>query len=311
MKITFVGNHGVSYSSENHHCLTLESMGHTVVRLQEGQATSEQILTEATKSDLLVFIHTHGWKTPGTLTMSQVFDMLHKMGKPTLTYHLDLWLGLERQKDLENDDFYKSIGHFFTVDKLMADWFNENSNVKGHYLQAGVFDQECYIDKSGGPHNDVIFVGSKGYHPEWPYRPQLINWLASSYSSRFKHFGGDGLGTVREAALNQLYGSSKIAVGDTLCIGFDYPYYWSDRVYETLGRGGFLIHPYIKGMEEHFEDKKHLVFYEYGNFEQLKELIDYYLEHEDERENIRLAGHEHVKAHHTYKQRWEKILDEI
>ena len=96
-----------------------------------------------------------------------------------------------------------------------------------------------------------------------------------------------------------------------MCIGFDYPYYWSDRVYETLGRGGFIIHPRIKGMEDDFEDKKHLVFYEFGDFEQLKREIDFYLEADDLREEIRRQGHEHVKKNHTYLNRWTTILESL
>lgn len=30
-------------------------------------------------------------------------------------------------------------------DKLMADWFNKNTDVKGHYLPAGVYDGECQM----------------------------------------------------------------------------------------------------------------------------------------------------------------------
>jgi spore maturation protein CgeB len=53
------------------------------------------------------------------------------------------------------------------------------------------------------------------------------------------------------------------------------------------------------------------VFYEYGNFKQLQELIDYYIEHDDEREKIRLAGHKLVKNNYTYKHRWQKILEDL
>lgn len=313
MIITFVGNFHVSYTSETHHANTLESLGHTVHRLQEGKATTAEIFDYTKRADLLVWVHTHGWKTPEQVgyTVKELLLDLQDYNIPTMTYHLDLWFGIGRQKDLEQDDFYKTIGHFFTVDKLMADWFNENTEVKGHYLQAGVYEPECQLDKSGGMQNEVIFVGSRGYHPEWQYRPQLIDWLKKTYGDKFKHFGNDGLGVVRGEALNQLYGSSKVVVGDTLCLNFDYPHYWSDRVYETLGRGGFMIHPYIKGMEDHFEDGKHLVFYEYGDFNDLNSKIDYYLEHDTEREAIRLAGHEHVKKNHTYTNRWRTVLQEL
>lgn len=311
VNIVFLGNFQVDYSSENHHKKSLESLGHTVVAMQETQAGSENILQAALDADMFVWVHTHGWQTPGSVSMEEVLKQLKQAGIPTVTYHLDLWLGLNRQKDLETDPVYKYIEYFFTVDKLMADWFNENTEVKGHFLPAGVLEEECYIDDGAGLINDVIFVGSRNYHPEWPYRPQLIDWLKQTYGSSFKHFGGDGLGVVRGAALNQLYGSSKIVVGDTLCINFDYPEYISDRVFETTGRGGFIIHPYIKGIENHFELGKELITYEYGDFTDLYSKINYYIHHAEERDAIRLAGHKRTKRDHTYKKRWETILKEV
>jgi hypothetical protein len=285
-------------------------MGHTVVRMQETEAKSEDIYQQALNSDLFIWIHTHGWKTPGKHTMESVLKSLKKKGIITMTYHLDLWFGLQRQKDLNTYPVYKHIGHFFTVDSQMADWFNNNTAVKGHYLPAGVYHKECYVEPAKLK-NDVIFVGSKKYHQEWQYRPQLIDWLSDTYKNKFSHYGNGGIKSLRGKELNILYSSSKIVVGDTLCIDFKYPDYWSDRVYETMGRGGFIIHPYVTGMEKEFEDKKHLVFYEYGNFKQLKELIDYYMEHDEERETIRKAGHELVKQNYTYKNRWESILKEL
>jgi hypothetical protein len=309
-KITFLGNFRVDYSTESHHVKTLESLGHKVIKLQETEATSEIILQNAKKSNLFVWVHTHGWDTPGKLTMESVLKFLKDAGVPSMTYHLDLWFGLKRQKDLKRDPVYLYIDHFFTVDNQMAKWFNENTNVRGHYLPAAVFDQECsYSPKQ--PEHEVIFVGSKNYHAEWQYRPKLINWLENTYRNSFELWGGQGKGIVRGNSLNKLYAATKVVVGDSLCPKFNYPDYWSDRVYETMGRGGFIIHPYISGMEKHFTDKKHLVFYNFNNFEQLKNLIDYYLAHPEEAETIRKAGFNHVKNNHTYKNRWTHILKEV
>ena len=312
--ISFLGNFGVDYSSESHHAKTLESLGHTVIKLQEGQARSQQILRCAKKSDLFVWVHTHGWQTTGTISMDDVLNDINNTGIPTMTYHLDLWFGLRRQNDLEKDNFYKTIGHFFTVDKLMADWFNENTSVKGHYMLPGVYDQECFIDKRYGKEfdHDVIFVGSRGYHPEYPYRPQLIDFLRETYGDRFTHVSGDGdTGTLRGNRLNSIYAKSKIAIGDTLNLNFNYPYYTSDRLFESTGRGGFTIYPRIEGIEDTFIDKEEIVWYEHGNLEDLKEKIDYYLSHDKERESIRLAGHERAKKDHTYVNRWNDILKEL
>lgn len=325
MRIVLLGNHQVSYSSETHHKKSLEALGHEVIALQETQASSQEIFKEASKSDLFIWIKTHGWQTPGKPTMDKVLDLLKEQGIPTVSYHLDLWLGLEREKELVEDPIYKHIQWFFTVDKKMAEWFNKNTEVKGRFLPAGVFHEECFLKlRATEPENDIIFVGSKGYHPEWPWRPQLIDWLAKTYGDKFKHYGGDGLGVVRELELTELYNNSKIAIGDTLCLNFDYPYYFSDRLYETIGRGGFTIFPYIKGLEDEFDilpnytkDEEHeddnieLVTYKFGDFKQLKDKIDYYLKNPKKREDIRRRGFEKVINNYTYKHRWQTIIDEV
>ena len=313
-KITFLGNFQVDFSSENHHAKSLEALGHTVVKFQEGRGTTiGKVLREAATSDLFVWVHTHGWHTPGQERID-ILRELRESNVPTMTYHLDLWFGLKRQHDLENDPFYKNIGHFFATDKLMADWFNENTAVRGHFLPAGVFAPECYIhpDYDGTFDYDVIFVGSKNYHPEYPYRPKLVNALRELYGDRFLHVGGDGdTGVVRGDELNRIYARSKIAIGDTLNINFNYPYYSSDRLFESTGRGGFTIYPNIVGLDAFFEDKKEIIFYDHGNLTDLKEKINYHLEHDEERESIRMAGHERAKREHTYKNRWQTILKEL
>jgi len=307
MRIAFLGNFAVPYSSETHHARSLETLGHEVIRLQEPSTAVSVITEQALRADAFVWIHTHGWDTPG---IDFALRAIKNAGIPTLTYHLDLWWGLQRQKDVRSSPYW-DLDHFFTVDKKMADWLTDNTPVKGHYLPAGVFDEECFISTEPSPFaNDVIFVGSRGYHPEWPWRPQLIDWLRDTYGSRFTHIGGDGdSGTLRGAALNAAYSGSKVAVGDTLCLGFDYPWYASDRLFEAPGRGGFQIFPRIKGIPELFDGT--MEFFNFGDFDGLKDLIDYYLEHDQPREALRTMCHEHVKTHHTYVQRWETILETI
>ena len=313
--IVFLGNFEVPYSSENHHAKSLESLGHTVCKLQERTIKDSLVLDQAMNSDLFIWVHTHGWATPGRLGMGLVLEELKKANIPTMTYHLDLWFGLERQKDLEEDDFYKTIGHFFATDKLMTDWFNKNTNVKGHFLPAGVYDKECYIHEDYNKDEfeyDVIFVGSKRYHHEHKYRAELVDFLRRIYGKRFLHVGGDGdTGTVRGNDLNRIYAKSKVAVGDSLNINFNYPYYTSDRLFESTGRGGFTIYPRITGLEEYFIDGEEIVFYEHGNLEDLKSKIDQYLDDNSTREIIRLGGHERTKQEHTYIHRWATIIKEL
>jgi spore maturation protein CgeB len=139
----------------------------------------------------------------------------------------------------------------------------------------------------------------------------LIDFLRKTYGDRFLHVGGDGdTGTVRGDELNKIYAQSKIAVGDSLNINFNYPYYTSDRLFESTGRGGFTIYPEIKGLDEYFMPDE-VVFYKHGNLDDLKNKIDHYLENSLVRERIRLNGHNRTKKEHTYVHRWAEIMKEL
>jgi hypothetical protein len=308
MKIAFLGNHDVSYSSETHHCQALEDLGHEVIRLQEGRATADEIAgTVRDSCALVVWVHTHGWDTPGGVDTALL--EARRLGVPVITYHLDLWIGLARQEDMTTGPYWNLLDHFFTADRVMAEYLTYHTPIRGHYLPAAVSHRECYAVRA--PRDlDVVFVGSHRYHPEWPYRQDLIGILGEHYGDRFHLFPGDGP-AIRGRDLNLLYARTKVVVGDSLCLGYDYPYYWSDRVYETLGRGGFLIHPTITGLQTQFTDGAHLRYYDYGDFGQLFSLIDHYLENGEERESIRADGHAHTHRHHTYLHRWTTILDTL
>lgn len=307
MKILFYGNFGSPHSSESVYLRALLQMGHEIITLQEGQATTDEIEAYGTVSDLFFWVHTHGWMTNGR-PVKEALELLKQKKIPTVGYHLDLWLGLDRLSDLENDSYWL-IDEFFTADRDFADYLNQHDELpRGHYLKPGVPADECRLPDTI-PTTDVVFIGSGDYpHKEWPYRKQLIDWLHATYGDRFKHYGNGGLTTVRGEELNRAVADAKIVIGDSLCKDFKKTYYWSERIYDQIGRGAFMIHPYIKGLEEEFKDKEHLVYYKYGDFDQLKNLIDYYLEHEDERLLIRAQGQKMVAENCTYTDRLKEML---
>lgn len=312
MRVTFYGNFEVSYCSEVHHAKSLESLGHEVIRLQEPRTPADTIRGEACASDMFVWIKTHGWETPG---IESAIDSIKAAGVPVVSYHLDAYRQIpDRWARYQSDPYMRSLDHFFTVDQTLADWLNENTTQRGHYLPPGVYGPECYISDQPSPFaNDVLFVGSAGYHASYPMRPRLVNWLIDTYGPRFTHLGGGGtIGTVRGDDLNRAYANSKVVVGDSYICDPNYPgKYWSDRIPETLGRGGMLLHPWVYGLDEQFTDGTHLVTYQHGDFDELRQLIDFYTQHGAERELIRHAGHQHAKATATYAHRWQTILDTV
>jgi SAM-dependent methyltransferase len=329
MKIAYVGNFSQAHCTEVHLAKTLEDLGHEVIRFQENELTPDWVLDRPDGVDMVLYTRTWGDK----VTLLDL-EQLRKLHIPTVSYHLDLYVGLARKylhegktldEVLQTDPFWRT-DFVFTPDgdPESAEVFKRNG-VNHYYMKPGVFKPECYMAQPNGnplPDGsfdrpiDVLFVGGGDYpgspngygHPEWPYRDKLIQWLRDTYGDRFvKH--GHPQQTIRNDELNQLYANSKVVIGDSVCLGFNHKNYWSDRVYETLGRGGFLIHPYIEGMEDEFTHAEHLAYYTYNDFGELKMLIDHYLEHDEDRERIRRAGHEFVKNHATYNDRLSAMLN--
>lgn len=326
MKIAYVGNFTQPHCTEVHLAATLEKLGHEVIRLQEDGMPSETLGGMIALADWDLFLFTRTWDKLVTLGH---LAQLRERKIPSASYHLDLYVGLSRKwlhegksldEVLQSDPFWRTDFVFTPDGDPKSQAVFEANGVNHVYLKPAVYEPECRLANKSSKDYDVLFVGGGDRpgnpniygHPEWDYRNQLIGWLYDTYGERFIKFGHPQE-TIRNAALNQLYIDSKVVVGDSVCVpwedGTPHSYYWSDRAYETIGRGGFLIHPYIKGMEEEFIDGKTIVFYEYNNWEQLKEKIDYYLEHDQEREAIRHAGFEFVKKHATYTIRLQQMLD--
>lgn len=310
MKIAYVGNFSIDFTTENHIYQSLKSMGHEVVRIQESPQANPGWLERFMPKDADLFLFTRTW---GKMVTLDDLAKLKEWGIPTASYHLDLYVGLSRQTGIETDPFWRTEYVFSADGDPESQKYFESKGINHFWLLPAVFDQECYIaEKNHDPRlqGDVIFVGGGAEygHPEWPYRHELVKHLETTYGTRYRKFGHPQL-SVRGHELNQLYANAKIAIGDSVNIGFKHKNYTSDRLFESIGRGAFTIYPRIEGVAEIFDEDVNAVFYEFGNFEELDRKINYYLEHDEEREKIRKAGHEFVKSSQTYLQRLQELLD--
>lgn len=308
MRIAYLGNFRPDHSTETHIARTLEQLGHTVIRLQEDGYLPAGLTRalDAAEPDLMLFTRTWG----ATLEM-QHLERLRAQGVPTVSYHLDLYVPLERNGGLDGDPFWRT-DWVFTPDgdpRSAAEF--ERRGINHRWLLPAVVADECYLAADVPLTRDVIFVGSgPGYHPEHTYRGDLLTWLTQTYGPRFRQYGGRGQ-SVRGYALNRLYASTRVAVGDSLNLvrdGTRWASYASDRRYEGPGRGALQIFPKIEGLDDGFTDGQTIVEYDYGDWTGLKDRIDHYLTYDDERERIRRAGHEHVRAGHTYTHRLTQML---
>lgn len=310
LKIAYCGNFEPRHSTETHIARTLEEdLGHQVLRLQESKMHTDDIETQVSDHRCDLFLYTRtppGFIGDGHALLRSLADQ----GIPTASYHLDLYWGIQREASILGDPFW-STKYVFTPDGASQDKFAA-AGINHFYIRPGVLRAECQDGTQREQFKaDVGFVGAlDSYHPEWlPYRQKLKQFLSQTYRG-FRHWP-DNEPAVRNEDLNDLYASVNVIVGDSLCVNFNREYYWSDRVYETIGRGGFLIMPKIKGLEEEFTDGETIVFFEFNDWAGLRDKIDYYLANPVERERIRKAGQEFVRKNATYTNRLAQALEII
>ena len=283
----------------------LENLGHTVIRVSEQQSVNRfhEAYGMIDKSyDIILYA-----KLQISMDSERklIFKKLQQMPGKKVCWIPDLYFGLRREHKIGTDPIFKS-DYVFTPDGGHDEEFKKY-RVNHHLLRQGIHEAFCYRAEPEKQYEyDVVFVGC--YNSEWIYREQLCLWLRENYN--FKRFGEVNTEEIRGDKLNKLYASAKIIIGDSVFS----PHYWSNRIYETLGRGGFLIHPDIPGLGREFAPYKHYIPYRMGDYNGLKTKLDYFLKHPEERRKIADAALEYTKKHFIYEERLKslfKIIYEI
>jgi hypothetical protein len=84
------------------------------------------------------------------------------------------------------------------------------------------------------------------------------------------------------------------------------------RLFESLSSGALVFVDKMLTPTAHpFEHGKHLIYYDRNDLDSMVRDIEYYLEHEDERQAIAQAGREYAMAHHTCEHRMTEVLSEF
>ena len=78
------------------------------------------------------------------------------------------------------------------------------------------------------------------------------------------------------------------------------------RIWDILGAGGFVLTNYQPELELYFKNGKHLVWYE--DHRDLQRKAAYYLEHEEERQQIAREGKRLVEQEHSYQARLTQMF---
>lgn len=316
MRVAYIGNFGPEYSTENDVRKAFEHLGWEVIQLQENRFNVLEARQQVLESNLLLITSTWDDAIPLAPWLTLMKECADK-GIPTATLHLDTFWSTPRNGRTWwlNPMFHTA--YIFTADGDYQDKWKAYGKNHIWLPPALRFDAAHRGESRLGYECDVAFVGSNGtgYHEDvWGYRKELLHQLKNMCirnNWRFKNPGGDDPKVNRDDDLNDFYASAKVVVGDSLCLKRANSKYWSDRVPETLGRGGNLIMPYIKELSILYNHN--IPMYPWDNWLELETIIADKLKGWDYKGNVdaRKFCHNLTKQYHTYVNRVQTILKEV
>ena len=269
-----------------------EDEGVTLIRMEENEHTNVEFLKKIKeeKPDLVLFTKLNTRENGKVL-----IEELKRLGIKTASWTFDLLKGHPSREPMLKAFHWLEADYVF-----LTDGGHDYAPLKKFTLRQGIPKVFNYIaPKTTVP--EIIFVGSDNTF--FPYRRMVMDFLKKEYGKRFHWYGEKNSFEKRGHDLNSLYSGAKIVIGCSM----PSPNYWSNRLYEITGRGGFTIFPYIEGIEKEFEIDKEIVTYTQGNLGELKEKIDYYLNNNEERERIALNGFNRAK-NYTFNHRVQEFL---
>lgn len=156
------------------------------------------------------------------------------------------------------------------------------------------------------PH-DILFMAN-AYSPARKELAAVLHEISGNvglYGYGWDEFTGSGNTFYNFARGAALYHSCKIAIGDNQ---YGDKGFVSNRLFEALANGAFLLHQTIPGLEEltGLVDGEHYVAWR--DYEDLRAKARSYLTHEKARRTIAEAGERFVRAHHSFDARVRELF---
>jgi len=316
-----IGNFTPPYSTENELRKALTFLGAAVHPVQE-DSVGDWLEAPVEDADLILWTRTRSLlkRLPGYAQVGDgaLLTRARLAGVPVIGYHLDIWFGLPRASEVTGDaPYFGDVDVMVTADGGHDDEWRQ-AGIEHVWMPPAVSAEWCTPgrarpDRYGDA--TVAFVGSwqGSYHPEAKHRHALIHaHTAGRYKVAF--YPRKGEDAIRGRDLADLYATHPVVVGDSALLG---PRYYSDRIPETLGRAGCLIHPHVEDVipaNEHqeglFRPGHDLLTFAPFDFDLLDDLIvGWGVEYPEQARQVGRQGRARILEAHTYTHRMAAILE--
>jgi hypothetical protein len=156
--------------------------------------------------------------------------------------------------------------------------------------------------------HQIFFGGNNFKYNKFPLSRFRVNFV-SIVNKRFKLlvYGGGWAFTQKRWVLRPDYAKVLRRANMNLGINhYDVTRYYNRRLFECVASGRMHITYYIPGMEKHFENRKHLVWFK--TVPEGIKLIKYYLKKPEKREEIAKVGRDFFIKHHSWPVRAKQFV---
>lgn len=225
--------------------------------------------------------------------------------------HVGLIVGQHAASQLSEEKDWSVYDLIISSFPPTLEWLRKR-DVPAELLRLGFEPRVLAQLESDGRKIPVSFVGS--FHPVHSTRVEWLEYLCSRlpvevWSPDVKYLSASS--SIRGAYRGSAWGASMYQTLRDSLITLNHhgnipPHANNLRLFEATGVGAMLITDWKVDIEEIFQPGKEVVTYRTP--EECAELVQYYLEHADEREAIARAGRERTLREHTYYQRMQELL---
>jgi hypothetical protein len=208
-------------------------------------------------------------------------------------------------------------------------FYHKEPSLISQYEDAGVrntgfwwvgTDPDIFYPRGGDKIYDVVFMASNPHSLEGcKLRRELVAAIAKEpielhiFGNGWEHYSDVPNVHIHpfaaEEEFAQVCSAARISLG-TGGLGADndaYMYNSWRRPFSSMACGAFHLTRYFPGLDEVFENGKHLVWFD--SISEAIELIKRYLARVDEREQIARAGREEIMSHHTWDHRIAQMFE--
>ncbi len=204
--------------------------------------------------------------------------------------------------------------HIYSFSKTTTNFINKINSLNASYFPFGSIDIKN--DKLNKEH-DILFVGSADMRRIFLLE-ELVNYKLKIYGSKWKRnhsIISSELNSmivdkpIWSNALYQEISRSKIILNITRSTFYGTETGVNLRIFETLAAQSFLLTDYTPELAELFNIGQEIETYSCA--EELKDKVDYYLQHENKRVKIAQKGYEKFQTNYTWKSRITELLSEL